>query len=159
MIKEITTFIRDRVALLPVPPVPLLVIDTDLFAGHRPQAVADACDVILESTGGEAFFELPERADPVIQVLSRARTYFTARARAHVIYDAIFRIHTVPDVAPRLGYTYGSAGWTLPLVPLVTGVPYEAMVIVPLSPPQYIGQDEKLRHEFSTNYIFKVKRL
>ncbi len=144
MIKEITTFIRDRAALLPTPFA--FVIGTDLFAGHRPQAVADACDVILESTGGEAFFELPERADPVIQVLSRARTYFTARARAHVIYDAIFRIHTL-----------GSAAWTLPVV--IAGVKYEVMVIVPLSPPQYIGQDEKLRHEFSTNYIFKVKRL
>ena len=155
MIKEITTFIRDRAALLPAPVV--LTIDTDLFAGHRPQACANDCDVVLESTGGEAFFELPERADPVIQVLSRGETYFTARARAHVIYDAIFRIHSLPDIAPRLGYTYGSAGWTLPVV--AGGPQYEAMVIVPLSPPQYIGQDEKLRHEFSTNYIFKVKRL
>ena len=152
MIEEITTFIRDKAALLPVPVV--LTIGTDLFMGHRPQAVADNCDVVLETTGGEVFFDLPERADPVIQVLSRGDTYFTARARAHVIYDAIFRIHTVPDA---LGLTYGSAGWTLPLG--IAGVRYEAMVIEPLSPPQYIGQDEKLRHEFSTNYIFKTKRL
>ncbi|MCK4829207.1 hypothetical protein KA005_76495, partial [bacterium] len=117
MIKEITTFIRDRAALLPIPVA--LLIDTDLFAGHRPQACDDACDVVLETAGGEAFFELPERADPVIQVLSRAKTYFAARARAHVIFDAIFRIHV-----------YGSAGWTLPVV--IAGVKYEAMVIVPL---------------------------
>lgn len=144
MIEEITTFIRDKAALLPVPVV--LTIGTDLFMGHRPQAVADNCDVILETTGGETFFDLPERADPVIQVLSRGDTYFIARIRAHVIYDAIFRVHT-----------YGSAGWTLPVV--IAGVRYEVMVIVPLSPPQYIGQDEKLRYEFSTNYLMKIKRL
>lgn len=156
MIKEITTFIRNRAALLPVPIA--LIIDKDLFAGHRPQGAANDCDVILETTGGEIFFELPERADPVIQVLSRGETYFTARARAHVIFDAIFRIHTVPDVLPpTVGFTYGSAGWTLPVV--AGGPQYEAMVIVPLAPPQHIGQDEKLRHEFSTNYIFKLKRL
>jgi len=144
VIEEITTFIRNKAALLPVPVV--LTIGTDLFMGHRPQAVTDNCDVVLETTGGEAFFDLPERADPVIQVLSRGDTYFTARARAHVIYDAIFRTHV-----------YGSAGWTLPVI--IAGVRYEAMVIEPLSPPQYIGQDEKLRYEFSTNYIFKIKRL
>lgn len=144
MIKEITIFIRDRAVLLPAPVV--LTIDTDLFAGHRPQGAVNDCDVVLETAGGEAFFELPERADPVIQVLSRGETYFTARARAHVIFDAIFRIHV-----------FGSAGWTLPVV--AGGPQYEAMVIVPLAPPQHIGQDEKLRHEFSTNYIFKLKRI
>jgi len=144
MIEEITTFIRDKATLLPIPVA--LVIGTDLFMGHRPQAVADNCDVVLETTGGEVFSDLPERADPVIQVLSRGDTYFTARIRAHVIFDAIFRIHP-----------YGSAGWTLPVI--IAGVKYEAMVIVPLAPPQYIGQDEKLRYEFSTNYIFKLKRL
>lgn len=153
MIKEITTFIRDQAVAL-VPPV-VLTIDTDLFAGHRPQGTTDNCDLILETTGGEIFFELPERADPVIQVLSRGKTYFTARARAHVIYDAIFRIHTVPDA---LGFTYGSAGWPIgPILP--GGDTYEIMVIVPLAPPQWIDQDEKLRYEFSTNYIFKIKRL
>ena len=144
MIEEITTFIRDRAALLPVPVI--LTIGTDLWIGHRPQGITDNCDVVLETTGGEAFFDLPERADPVIQVLSRGDTYFTARVRAHVIYDAIFRVHTL-----------GSAGWTLPVV--IAGVRYEVMVIVPLSPPQYIGQDEKLRYEFSTNYLMKTKRL
>jgi len=144
MIEEITTFIRDKAALLPAPVA--LLIGTDLFMGHRPQDCNDNCDVVLETTGGEIFFDLPERADPVIQVLSRGDTYFTARIRAHVIFDAIFRMHT-----------FGSAGWTLPVI--IAGVKYEAMAIVPLSPPQHIGQDEKLRYEFSTNYIFKLKRI
>ena len=123
-----------------------LTRDTDLFAGHRPQNIADDCDVVLESAGGSVFPELPERADVVFQVLSRAVTYMTARARAWTIYNAIYR-----------DWTYGSAGWILPIV--IVGEEYEAMVIEPLASPQYIGQDEKGRYEFSTNYIFKIKKL
>jgi len=96
VIKEVTEFIEFKTGL---------TRDTDLFAGHRPQGVADACDVVLESSGGSAFFDLPERADPVFQVLSRAKTYFTARDRAWAIYDAIYRNHI-----------YGSANWELPTV-------------------------------------------
>ena len=139
MLKEITTFIETRTGL---------TRDTDLFAGHRPEGTIDACDVVLESSGGTVFFDLPERADPVIQVLSRDATYFTARARAWVIYDAIFR-----------DWTIGSAGWLLPLDPLVLIKTHEIMIIEPLASPQYIGQDKKSRYEFSCNYIFKIKKL
>ena len=137
MIKEVTEFIETKAGL---------TRDTDLFAGHRPQGVADDCDVVLESAGGSVFPELPERADVVFQVLSRAKTYMTARARAWAIYDAIYR-----------DWTYGSAGWILPIV--IAGDEYEAMVIEPLATPQNIGQDEKGRWEFSCNYIFKIKKL
>lgn len=138
MIKEVTDFIADKAGL---------TRDTDLFAGHRPKEAITNCDVVLETGGGSIFFDLPERADPVIQILSRGKTYFTARARAYVIYDAIFR-----------SYPLGSAGWTIgPILP--GGDTYEVMVIEPLAPPQYIGQDPKLRFEFSTNYIFRAKKL
>ena len=138
MIQEITTFIKNQAGL---------TIGTDLFSGHRPQDAADACDVVLESAGGMVYFDLPERADITIQVLSRALTYMTARARAWAIYDAIFRDYTLT----------GSAGWTLPIV--TVGEEYEAMVIEPLAPPQNIGQDEKGRWEFSCNYLMKIKKL
>lgn len=36
---------------------------------------------------------------------------------------------------------------------------YEAMIIEPLATPQHIGQDEKGRYEFSTNYLMKIKKL
>jgi len=96
VIKEVTEFIEFKARL---------TRDTDLFAGHRPQGAQDACDVVLESAGGSVFPELPERADTVYQVLSRAKTYMTARARAWAIYDAIYRNHG-----------YGSANWELPTV-------------------------------------------
>ena len=139
MIQEITTFINNKTGGL--------TIGTDLFSGHRPQGAIDDCDVVLESGRGAVYFDLPERADPVIQVLSRSTTYMTARARAWAIYNAIFANYVET----------GSAGWTLPIV--TAGEEYEAMIIEPLASPQWIGQDEKLRHEFSTNYIFKIKKL
>ena len=137
MIKEVTDFIADKATL---------TRDTDLFAGHRLDDTPDACDVVLESAGGSIFFDLPERADVVFQVISRDTTYFTARNRAYVIYDAIYR-----------DWTYGAANFTLPIV--IVGEEYEAMIIEPLAPPQYIGQDEKARFEFSCNYLMKIKRL
>ena len=136
MIKEIATFIATKATL---------IIGDTLQVGHRTQDAPDACDTILESSGGSIIFDLPERADLAIQVLSRAKTYFTARARAWAIYDAIFR-----------DWIYGSAGWTLPIV--TVGEEYEAMIIEPMATPQYIGTDEKLRHEFSCNYIFKIRK-
>jgi len=96
VIKEVTTFIETRASL---------TRDTDLFAGHRPQGITVDCDVVLESSGGSVFPELPERADVVFQVLSRAKTYMDARDRAWAIYDAIYR-----------NWTLGSAGWRLPLI-------------------------------------------
>jgi len=138
MIKEVTTFISEKADL---------EIGTYLFAGHRPQDAPDACDCVLEASGGSVEFDLPERADPVFQVLSRATTYFTARARAWAVYDAIFR-----------KWTYGSAGWILdPLE--VGGDKYEIMIIEPMAIPQYIGQDENGRYEFSTNYLMRIKKL
>ena len=139
MIKEVTQFVATKAGL---------VIGTTLHAGHRPQDAPDACDVVLESAGGQVYFDLPERADPAIQILSRALTYMTARDRAWAIYDAIFRDYE----------DTGSAGWKIcPVAPSTDT--YEVMIIEPLAPPQWIGQDTKLRHEFSCNYIFKVKKL
>ena len=138
MIKEITDFIASKAGL---------TRDTDLLAGHRLDEAPDACDVVLESSGGSVFFDLPERIDPVIQVISRDTTYFTARTRAYVIYDAIYRDHI-----------YGSAGWAIGPI-IAGGDEYEIMTIEPLAPPQYIGQDDKARFEFSTNYLMRIKKL
>jgi hypothetical protein len=135
MFKEICEFIEDKASL---------TIGTDLFSGHRPQDAPDACDTVLETGGGSIYTDQPDRADVTIQVLSRAKTYFTARARAWNIYDAIYN-----------DWTYGSAGWTLSGVD--GGDDLLAMVIEPLAVPQYIGQDEKGRYEFSTNYIFRIR--
>ena len=137
MIQEVAKFIANKAGL---------TIGTDLFEGHRPQGTIDACDVLMETAGGTIFFDLPERADPVFQVLSRAKNYVAARARAYAIYDAIYR-----------DWIYGAAGFILPVV--TVGEEYEAMIIEPLAPPQFVRIDEKGRFEFSTNYLMKIKKL
>lgn len=129
MIKEVTNFIATKCGL---------TRGTNLFCGHRPQDAPDDCHVALENAGGGLYFDLPDRVDKMIQVISRAATYFTARDSAWSIFSVL----------------HGTAGWTLAAVAPATQ-DYEAMTIEALADPQYIGQDEKGRYEFSCNYIFR----
>lgn len=97
---------------------------------------------MLESAGGALYFDLPDKTDKMIQVISRAKTYFHARDDAWEIFNVL----------------HGTAGWTFSAVAPATQ-DYEGMVIEALADPQYIGQDDKRRYEFSTNYIFRIKNL
>jgi hypothetical protein len=130
VIKEIAEFIEDKT---------YFDVGVDLFVGHRPQDAPDRCQVLLERSGGVLHFDLPDRVDLVVQVLSRGLTYFNARDDAYTIFNTI----------------HGTAGWTLPT--LTTGESYKAMTIEAQAAPQAIGQDDKGRYEFSTNYIFRVQ--
>jgi hypothetical protein len=137
-----------------------------LQMGHRTQDSPDRCSVVLESSASTVFYELPERTDKVIQVISRGATYLNAYDDAWAIYRALF-----PDGVPtRWGdFIWGDGtiwgGVTAPIgsMSIAAVAPsidtYEAMTIVPLAAPQYIGQDKKLRFEFSVNFIFRIKKL
>ena len=136
MLQEIAKFIENKTATF--------TIGTNLFEGHRLQDAPDRCTCILETGGSSLYFDLPDRVDKMIQVLSRSKSYVTARADAWEIFNAL---HTG---------AYGSAGHTLAAVaPAIQN--YVAMTIEAVSDPQYIGQDEKRRYEFSTNYLFKIR--
>jgi len=129
MIKEIAAFIASKTSF---------VIGDTLQVGHRTQDAPDRCNVVLESAGGGLYFDLPDRVDKMIQVISRANTYLRARDDAWEIFDAL----------------HGTAGWTLSAVaPAVQN--YEAMTIEAIAPPQYIGEDENRRFEYSCNFIFR----
>lgn len=133
MIKEVAAFIASKTSF---------IIGDTLQVGHRTQDAPDRCNVVLESAGGGLHFDLPDRVDKMIQIISKAKTYFHARADAWEIF----------------GVLHGTAGWTLSAIsPAVQD--YEAMVIEALADPQNIGQDEKGRYEFSCNYIFRIKNL
>ena len=137
MIKEIGTFIAARAGLV--------VGGTTARAmhiGHRTPASPDRCSVALESAGGGLHFDLPDRVDKMIQVISRAMTYMDARDDAWAIFNAL----------------HGEAGWKTDLTAIAPATQnYEAMTIEALADPQYIGQDDKDRYEFSTNYIFRIQ--
>ena len=134
MIKEIALFIASKTSF---------VIGSTLQVAHRTQDAPDRCSVVLETAGGTVYFDLPDRVDKMIQIISRAKNYMDARDDAQEIFAALHD---------------GTGGWTLTAVPPAVQ-DYEALTITPLADPQYIGQDEKKRFEFSCNYNWRIQNL
>jgi len=130
MIKEIAQYIENETGF---------TIGTDLFVGHRLSTSPDECIVVLENAGGKPDFDLPDKVEKAIQIISRAATYFTARENAYTVYDLL----------------HGKSGITLPIV--VGSDEFVAMVIEGMNVPQTIGQDDKSLWEFSTNFIFRMR--
>lgn len=122
---------------------------TTIQVAHRTPDSPDRCSVVLESVGGPVHYDLPDRIDMMIQVISRAVTYMDARADSYEIYKSLF-----PDLSVARNVPIGSMPITA-VAPRVQN--YIAMSITPLAAPQYIGQDEKKRYEFSCNYIFRMQ--
>jgi len=130
MLKEIAQFIENKTAF---------VIGTTLQVAWRPDTAPDRCLLIAETGPAPGVFELPDRVDKMIMIKSRAVDYWDARADAVIIWE-LFN---------------GTAGWQLPQVD--GGTKYEAMTVDAISFPQYLGIDKAERHEFSTNYQFKLE--
>jgi len=130
MFQEIVTFIEGKTPF---------VLGTTLQAGHRLATAPDRCVLVAESGGGATVPELPDRADFLIQALSRAKTYFDARDDAWTAYTAL----------------HGTAGWNMPNIS-GSGDDYIAWTVEALAIPQYIGQDVDGRFEFSVNFIFRM---
>jgi len=133
MLKELSVWIVTKVAGL--------TIGSNVQVGFRADDAPVRCHVILETGGALPAFELVDRIDYMLQIVSRAATYQDARADAWAIFDAI----------------NGTAGWQIPAL-TSGGQAYEAQVIQALAAPQYIGEDEQGAHEFSCNYQFKMKQ-
>lgn len=130
MIKEIAQYIEDNTDF---------VIGTTLQVGHRIPKAPDECVAVLENTGGKPEFSIPDSVEKAIQILTRAKTYFTARSNAYIVYDLF----------------HGKSGITLPVV--AGGEEYLVNVIEAMNVPQSIGQDEKGLWEFSTNFILRIQ--
>jgi len=130
MFKEICNFIESETSF---------VKGSTLQVGHRIQTSPDRCILVSESAGGEANPYCPDMANFNIQVVSRAKTYFRARDDIWEVYKAL----------------HGTAGWNMPNVG--SGFDYLAMSISALAVPQYIGQDENRRFEFSVNFIIRCE--
>jgi len=132
MIKELTTYIENNT---------VLVIDTDLFAGFRPSDAPDQCVAILEPTGGAVDSYFPDAGEKVIQVLSRAVSYWDARADAYTVFDLL----------------KSKAQVTFPII--VSDTIYKAEFIEAQHFPQSLQQDEEGRWEFSTNVIIRIRTM
>ncbi len=134
MLKELSTWICTKVSGL--------TIGVNVQIGFRAQDAPVRCHTFLESGGALPAFELVDRVDYMLQIATRGETYQQARADAYAIFDAI----------------NGTAGWQIPAL-ISGGQDYEAQVIEALAAPQYIGQDEKGAFEFSTNYLWRMKKI
>jgi hypothetical protein len=131
MIKEITTYIANQTSL---------TLDTDLFAGFRPAEAPDRCVAVLEPTGGVVNSYFPDAGEKVIQILSRAKSYWDARSDIWSVFNTL----------------KSRAQITLPVVGSTT---YKAEFIEAQHFPQSLQQDEEGRWEFSVNFVFRIREV
>jgi hypothetical protein len=113
------------------------VVGTTLFAGQRPQDKPDRCALIAENGGGDTNFWTKDMKWVMIQVVTRGEkgNYFTARDDAQEIDDVL----------------HGAAG-----IEFGTSPDIFCATITGVNPPQFIGEDDARRPEFSTNYRVAV---
>ena len=123
MIKQLCDWIEDST---------VFVCGTTLQVGHREQEAPDRCVVVQETAGGESNFYQHDIEWLQVQIIARGRTYLNARDDARTIHNLL----------------NGAAGIEIGASPLF----YFIGAITAVNPPQYIGQDDERRYEFSTNY-------
>lgn len=130
MIKEFTKYIKNGVSGM--------TIDTNLFAGFRPADCQDRCIAVLENTGGAVNSYFPDTGEKIIQVLTRAQSFWDARDDAYKVFN----------------FLKSKSQVELPVV--ISPAAYTAMFIEAVNFPQSLQQDEKGRWEFSTNYVVRL---
>lgn len=113
-----------------------LTVGTTLFAGTRPATAPHLCTTLLER-GVERVSELsPELREKAVQILTRGpvNDYFAGKDEADRVFDLVINQYGLTAVE----------GWT---IHSVLG-----------DAPQYIGQDDKGRHEFSANVVVRARK-
>ncbi len=128
MLKSLTTWLESQTTF---------VIGTTLFAGERPQSAPDRCALVAENGGGDTNFWTHDMEWIMIQIVTRGAKgdYFTARDDAREIHAVL----------------HGAAG-----IEFGTSPDIYCATITAVNPPQFIGEDDKRRPEFSTNYRVAV---
>lgn len=131
MIKELTTYIAAETDF---------VLDTDLYAGFRPAQAPNRCVVLLEPVGGTVNSYFPDAGEKIVQVLSRAKSYWDARADIYTVFDLL-------KSKAQLN------------LPDVGGTTYKAEFIEAQNFPQSLQQDENGLWEFSVNFIVRIREI
>jgi Bacteriophage minor capsid protein len=130
MLKEITQYIENETDWQ---------VGEDLFAGFRSKDAPVRCLTVLDNSGGQAHYSLPDAGDKLIQIVSKSDDYFEARSDLQFIHDLL----------------HGSSGVTLPQIS--GGTIYLINVIEAVNLPQGIGKNENGEFEFSVNFIFRYQ--
>jgi len=122
-------------------------IGENLFVGGFPDLREDGTKTpnravaIIDQSGSAVYFDIPDRADLVLQFLARGDQKRDPMDDSKTIFD---RIHGIAQI-------------NLPPEEAASGGLYVAMTIEANAGPQYIGQDGKGRFQYSTNYIFRIR--
>ena len=122
-------------------------IGTNLFVGGFPDLRADGTKTpnravtLIDQSGSAVYFDIPDRADFMVQVLARGDQKRDPKTDSETIFK---RIHGIAQI-------------NLPPEDALSGGLYVAMTIEANAGPRDIGQDEKGRFQYSTNYIFRIR--
>ena len=119
----------------------------NVFSGFIPSKRSDETEVpdrillIADSASSAVYFDVRDRVDFLVQFLNRSRNKAECNSDAKIIFD---RIH-------------GKCGINLPDRDEGSGRLYVSMTVEANQAPQSVGQDEKRRFLYSTNYIFRIR--
>lgn len=111
-----------------------------LHVGAVPDTAPDLCSVIIE-VSSPANPILMDTFESMIEVISRGKTYFTARADSQAIYSAL----------------HSKGQKTLPEI--ITGEKYQVNSTLFPSRPHHTGMDDKGRYLFSATYLLLMQRV
>lgn len=110
-----------------------LTLGTTLQVGFRPSTAPDACSTLQERSGAILDEDISKYWQKPVQVLTRAPGYSAAEAECQRIFQFLRDLRQVSMSGFHV-YT-------------VTGIS-----------PQYLGQDDQGRHEFSANLILRLRK-
>jgi hypothetical protein len=130
MIREIAQYVENETTF---------TIGENLFVGFRPQQAPDGCITVMEPSGEAVNFYRTDEIQKPVQFLTRDHSYDVAKSAALIIR----------------GLFHGQCGFTLPV--LTSGEAYLVNVAEVLSGPFPLSQDERGRHSFSINILFRVQ--
>lgn len=131
MLKEFATYIAAQTSL---------TVGTDLEVGKWNTADARNSTLVAEPGGGDPKTWSNARSSQMIQVVNRAKTYFTARTAAYKVYNALKIRGEV----------------TLPVI--TSGEIYVCEQVLPQAKPQALPDKDANGHFlFSTNYLVHVR--
>lgn len=114
------------------------VLGDTLWTCFQIQDAPERCAVIANNAGGATYQTARNRIDWRLQIVARAPVWSQAQNDAHEFFEFLFQRGTncvnLPLASPK----------------------YRIESIKAIGSPAYIGQDEKNRFQFSSNYELKI---
>ena len=128
LIRAIAEFVESELG------APYTIASGRLAVGWWAQDHPDRSNVFREAPGSKMHFDLPDRIDKILEVLSRSKSYDEAETDAMTILE---KLHGRSNMKITVGVAE-----------------YDIQTMESIEAPQHLRIDEKRRHVFSTAFIF-----